>query len=301
LFRSPKDRRRRMPSALLLAAVIVPAALPTAASASSATTAYKSADRAVVAAAKRVSRCQGRTVAPLVRCSALQAKLQSAGLKLSAAQLRLPKAVTAKARAASAASTLKAPSISVSGLTVKWTKVGNVSTYVFVAKSAGKADQYSVVNGTSTTPATLPGTTVSYGVRTAVTGSAWSKSVAIVYPKPAPAPAPAPTGPVAPTLTVSGQTLRWTTVGSATTYVLVSKVAGEDDNYKQVTGTSVTPTARPGKTVKYSVRADIDGGAWAPEVAIAYAATSTPVTTTPAPPASSPSGSTTPAPSTGSG
>jgi hypothetical protein len=281
--------------ALLLAAVLAPTAVPAAASASAASpasqAAYHRADRAVVSAATRLAHCQGKTQAPLPRCSSLQTMFQAAGLKLSAAQRRLPSASSASARAAATSSArVKAPALSVSGLTLTWNKVADVTTYVLVAKSSGRADQYSVVNGTSTRPAALAGATVSYSVRTAVTGSAWSKTVAIAYPKAADAQA-------APALSVDGQTLRWTQVADATSYVLVTKVSGEADKYEQVNGTSATPAVRAGKSVRYSVRADVDGAAWAPEVTITYpAATSTGTTTTPAPstgtttpPASTPS------------
>jgi hypothetical protein len=43
-----------------------------------------------------------------------------------------------------------------SAQTFKWTTVSNAKSYVLVRKVAGLADQYAVVNGTSTTPAAVP-------------------------------------------------------------------------------------------------------------------------------------------------
>ncbi len=86
----------------------------------------------------------------------------------------------------------------------------------------------------------------------------------------------------APTIAVSGQTLKWTAISGVSSYVFVRKVTGQADAYSTVTGTSVTPSAVPGQTVRYSVRTNVSGSAWASEVSIAY-----PATTTPPPPAPS--------------
>jgi hypothetical protein len=266
LFRSPLERRRRLPAVLLLAAVLTHAALPAAASASDATAAYKHADSAVVSAAKRVARCQGRVVTPRPRCSALAARLQAAGLRLSAAQRRLPAKATSAA-AASRSSSLKAPALSVAGTTLSWNRVANVDTYVMVAKSAGRADRYTVVTGTKTTPAAVDGARVAYSVRTAVTGSSWSKSATIAYPS-----SLATARLTAPALTVSGQTLRWAKVADVNQYEFVAKVPGAADRYDVVTGTEITPPAQPGKTVRYGLRTLVDGSKWAAEVSITYPA-----------------------------
>jgi len=91
----------------------------------------------------------------------------------------------------------------------------------------------------------------------------------------------------APTITVSGQTLTWNKIGSVTSYVFVSKAPDQADAYSDVTGTSVTPVAVPGATVRYSVRTNVSGSNWAREVSITYPATapSTPLAPvdTPAP------------------
>jgi hypothetical protein len=93
--------------------------------------------------------------------------------------------------------TQAAPAIRVSGQTLSWNEVGGVTTYVFVRKVPGQSDQYSEVSGMSVTPAPVPGATVKYSVRTAVTGSAWAPEVAIAYPSsPAPPPPPPVTKPV---------------------------------------------------------------------------------------------------------
>jgi hypothetical protein len=75
-----------------------------------------------------------------------------------------------------------APTISVSGQTLSWNEVANVSTYVLVTKAPGQAEQYSVVSGTSVAPPAVPGATVHYSVRTDVEGSAWALEVPIAYP-----------------------------------------------------------------------------------------------------------------------
>ncbi|HKG02181.1 MAG TPA: hypothetical protein VKB03_03305 [Conexibacter sp.] len=85
----------------------------------------------------------------------------------------------------------------------------------------------------------------------------------------------------APVLTVSGQTLTWNAITGVGSYVYVRKVTGQADQYATVTATSVTPPPVPGQTVRYSVRTNVTGSAWAREVSIAYAAT-TPTTPLPA-------------------
>ncbi|MGN6188747.1 MAG: hypothetical protein ACTHOE_07595 [Conexibacter sp.] len=74
----------------------------------------------------------------------------------------------------------------------------------------------------------------------------------------------------APTITVSGQKLSWNAVSNVNRYVFVRKVPGMADQYSVIKGTSITPPAVPGQTVRYSVRADTKGSAWAAEVSITY-------------------------------
>jgi hypothetical protein len=175
-----------VPSALLIAAVLVPAALaPASASATSAsasaTAAYARADRATVAAATRLAHCQGRAATVPARCSSLRTRLQTAGLKLSAAQSRL--GITAFASSVTVqGARRKAPVLTTAGVTLKWKKIAGVGTYLLVAKATGGSDRYSVVRGTSTTPAAVAGASVAYTVRTNVTGSAWAKRRVIAYP-----------------------------------------------------------------------------------------------------------------------
>ncbi|HEU4702763.1 MAG TPA: hypothetical protein VFS37_09800 [Conexibacter sp.] len=93
----------------------------------------------------------------------------------------------------------------------------------------------------------------------------------------------------APTIKVDGQKLSWNAVSNVNRYVFVRKVPGMADQYSLVRGTSTTPPAVPGKTVRYSVRADAKGSAWAAEVSISYpaveptAAPAAPAPTEPAP------------------
>jgi hypothetical protein len=93
-----------------------------------------------------------------------------------------------------------APTLEVSGQTLTWNAVAGADAYVLATDVPGQPSQYSVLSATSTTPAAVPGRTVSYTVRTAVEGSAWSTSVAIAYPSteptgpPAEAPAELQTG-----------------------------------------------------------------------------------------------------------
>jgi hypothetical protein len=107
---------------------------------------------------------------------------------------------------------LAAPALTVSGTSLAWNQVGTVTTYVLLRRVTGEADQYTVVAGTSTTPAAVAGKTARYSVRTAIDGSAWSSEVSITYPEaPATAPAPAP---------VSGSFQMGLVGGTAHTYEL---------------------------------------------------------------------------------
>jgi hypothetical protein len=167
-----------------------------------------------------------------------------------------------------------APRLTVSGTTLNWNRVGTVDRYVFVRKVPGQAAQYSTVSGLSITPAAVPGETVAYSVRTAVEGSEWAPEVTIAYP------AAEIDDTTAPKLTVSGTTLSWARIGTIGSYVLARKVPNLATQYSVVSGLSTTPAAVPGQTVRYSVRTNVAGSAWAPEVAITYPAG----TTTPSPP-----------------
>jgi hypothetical protein len=236
------------------------------------------ADHRLVVAARVLKRCQRRHRGA---CAARRRAVQRDGHRLQRTQRRLNRLARIQGRRAHDAATVGAPTVVVSGQKLTWNRVKNYSRYVLDTKVPGQADQYSLVNGTSTTPPAVPGKTVAYSVRADARGSAWSANVTISYPSVDPSTAPSPT-PVpsvdllaAPALTVSGTTLVWNQVGGVTTYVLVTKVSGQADQYSAVSGTSVTPAAVPGQTVRYSVRTAIDGSAWAPEVSIAYPSATT--------------------------
>jgi len=243
-----------------------------------------SADRSLVATAKAARRCLREHPKRPRRCSAVRRALQQAGNRLARAQRSLSAIAATTAGATIAAGTSvapvaaavrpsprNAPQITVSGDTLSWTRVDGVGTYVLVRKVPGQQDQYSVVTGTAVTPPPVPGVTVRYSVRTTALWSAWASEVSISYPT-ASEPPEVPNTQAAPALTVSGQKLVWNAVAGVTTYVLVRKVPGVADQYSVVSGTSITPEATPGATVRYSVRTAVDGGAWAPEVTIAYPA-----------------------------
>jgi hypothetical protein len=183
-----------------------------------------------------------------------------------------------------ATNVLAAPTMSVSGTTVSWTPTSGVSSYVFVRKVPGQAAQYSIVNGASATPPVVADQTVSYGVRTNVSGSAWADEVSITYPAPAPPPTVDPGTP--PKMTVSGNTVSWTAIPSVSSYLFVRKLPGQTPLYSIVNGTSVTPPVVPGQTVSYGLRTNVSGSAWADEVSITYPASGQ--GQTPSPPAPSP-------------
>ena len=117
--------------------------------------------------------------------------------------------------ATSTSNSQSAPALSVSGQTLTWKQITNVSTYVLATKAPGRADQYTEVSGTSVTPAAVPGVTVGYSVRTAVDGSAWSPEVKISYPAHAAPPTPPPPAPVS-----SGPFEMGVVAGSAIAYEL---------------------------------------------------------------------------------
>ena len=178
---------------------------------------------------------------------------------------------------------LAAPLLRVSGTSISWGATSGVSSYVFVRKIPGQAPQYSIVNGTSVTPPAVPGKTVSYGLRTNVANSAWADEVSIAYPSSSPDPAPGTGTRAAPTMSVSGTTVRWTSVPSVSSYVFVRHVPDEGDRYSVVNGTSVTPPTVPGETVSYGVRTNVNGSEWADEVTITYSGSQPAPSPTPTP------------------
>ena len=253
------------------------------------------ADRLLVTDAKALKQCVSRHPA---RCASERRAVQQAGSRLALASQALAKAARSNRGAASARyrMALLAPQLSVSGQTLKWARVAWVTTYVVETKVPGQPTSYALVKGTSVTPPPVPGATVAYRIRTALSGSSWSATVSISYPRPAEAEGGSPTEPTppvetvdtqaAPVLTVSGQILRWNQVGGVSTYVLMQHAAGQAAQYTVLSGTSFTPTPAAGATVYYSIRTAVNGSAWAPEVSITYPAA--PVEPTPpvTPPAS---------------
>ncbi len=234
------------------------------------------ADRALVAKAERLKKCDSAHSGDPRACASARAEVQRAGSRLRAAERELARIARGTAESARTSSfggdgALVAPRLTVSGQTLSWARVDNVNNYVFVRKVPGQVAQYSVITGTSVTPPPVPGTTVKYSIRTAVNGSAWAAEQAITYPHAGTGePGETVDTQAAPRLSVSGQTLTWAAIGSISTYVLASKIPGEPEQFTEVTGTSVTPAAVAGQTVSYSVRTAVAGSAWSPEVAITY-------------------------------
>ena len=76
----------------------------------------------------------------------------------------------------------------------------------------------------------------------------------------------------APELTVSGGTLHWRAVAGVSAYEVVTRVPGQSARFSTVSTNSFTPTPVPGVTVKYSVRTDVAGSSWAPDVSISFQA-----------------------------
>jgi hypothetical protein len=260
----------------------------------------RSADRNLVTKAKRLKRCVAAHPAQPSACSAARSALQSAGSQLKRAQSRLASIAGGSASPAYRYgyngygwyAMFQAPKLTISGEKLSWTQVAGIDNYVFVRKVPGQPDQYSTVTGTSITPPPVPGLTVRYSVRTAVNGSSWAGEQAISYPEPETTETipsePTPTEPIdtqaAPKLTASGLKLSWNSVGEVSAYVLAIKVPGKEEQFTEVSGTSITPTAVPGVAVGYSVRTAVNGSAWSPEVVITYPAKSTPPPPPPPPP-----------------
>lgn len=175
--------------------------------------------------------------------------------------------------ASSAAAAPKdAPVMTLTGQTISWPLVdGTITSYVFVRKVPGSADQYYNVtcatNPCQHTPAPAWGLTARHSVRTNVSGSNWaSPELSIIYQART----------AAPVLSVTGSTIKWSKVADVTSYLLVTKVPGQPDATSTITCSTtpceVTPPAVPGTTVNYGMRTNVTSSTWAsPEVSIAYA------------------------------
>jgi len=151
------------------------------------------AERALAHDSRRLSRCLR---AHPNRCGADRRAAKRSRARLAGAKRRVTSLAARVARSHSTSSATKqAPKLTVSGQTLRWNAVTGVSSYVFVRKVPGLEAQYTTITGTSTTPATVPGETVHYSVRTNVEGSAWATEVSITYPATAPSTPPAPVEP----------------------------------------------------------------------------------------------------------
>jgi hypothetical protein len=291
------------------------AAVPTSTAVNRAARLSTHADHTLVSAAKRLRSCRREHGARSSRCAGARRAVQLNGRRLARYERNLARLAReyASAHASSGWWAQRAPVLSVDGDRLSWTQIGSVRTYVLERSVPGEAVQYSLVHGTSTTPPPVPGLAVSYALRTDVSGSSWSRSRTISYPSPKqapPAPQPGqpeakPTPPetksvppetkpspperidtqAAPALVVNGKQLSWNAASGVSAYVLASIVPGHATTYTEVSGTSTTPAAVPGTTVRYSVRTAVNGSVWAPEVAISYPAVVTPppAKTTPTP------------------
>jgi hypothetical protein len=246
------------------------------------------ADRALVFDARGLKACFRDNPKHPRRCNAARQAVQRAGTRLARAERRLARiartssATGARHGGSARANLRQAPQLTVAGFTLHWTRVARINTYVLLSNVPGRAVRYSVVSGTSVTPPPVPGVTVRYSVRTTANGSAWSAEQAISYPSP---PTTLDTQ-AAPALSVSGQTLSWSTVANVNTYVLRRSVSGQVDRFSVVSGTSVTPAPVSGTTVRYSVRTAVEGSAWSSQVAIVYPAAAPPASRTLPEPAS---------------
>jgi hypothetical protein len=226
--------------------------------------AHAKADRALVQRAKTLKRCLRRHPR---HCARQRRAIQRAGLRLARTQRRLS-ALGHSRRGNSRGYTFGTPQLGLNGQTLRWKRVAGINTYVVLSDVPGQHGQYTVVDGTSTTPPPVLGASVSYSVRTAAPGSAWAIRRIMRYPtKTSSANLKA-----APQITVSNHTLSWHAVGGVGTYVFVSKTHGRADRYSVLSGTSTTPSGKAGTTVRYSVRTAVYGSAWAPEVAVTYPA-----------------------------
>jgi hypothetical protein len=235
------------------------------------------ADRRLVAQARALRACL-RSGSP---CTRLHANVQRAGHAFTVAQRNLARKARRSAQRRAVSSAVRTPTLRASGYKLSWNAVSEGRGYWLVTAVPGQPYRYSYVRTTSATPPPVPGQTVTYAVRVAVSSSHWSNLVKISYPAAPPAPTPTPpAGPpaeelnlkAAPALHVSGQTLQWNLVANVTAYILMTHVPGQAEAFTAVSGTSTTPPAVPGKTVTYSVRTAVDGSAWAPTVTIAYPA-----------------------------
>src|SRR5262249_45618510 len=110
----------------------------------------------------------GVTVTYMVRSAARSSRWSNA-VKITYPAAPLPPPPTRTAGPPKEELNLKAaPALHVSGQTLSWNLVANVTAYILMTKVAGQPETFTAVSGTSTTPPAVPGKTVTYSVRTAV-------------------------------------------------------------------------------------------------------------------------------------
>ena len=81
-----------------------------------------------------------------------------------------------------------------------------------------------------------------------------------------------PPGPAGPAVSATGDLLSWNAIAGAGSYVVASRVPGQAETESVVSETSFSPPVVQGATVSYSVRANVEGGAWSAPVAISFPA-----------------------------
>jgi hypothetical protein len=220
-------------------------------------------DRALVSGAHRYQKC-GKSSK---RCAARHRALQLAGQALARTERELAHTSVVTQRQADLQTSQVAPGVQRARGGLKWANVPQAHAYLVVRRAPGMTSHYSVVGATAIKLPAVPGKTVTYRVRAAVPGSAWSTPTQITY-----APKPRDDRRSAPIVGVSGAKISWSKVGDVEDYVVVRKVAGRADVYTSVHGDSVTPTAVPGATATYSVRTAVTDSVWSPDVQITFPA-----------------------------
>jgi hypothetical protein len=134
--------------------------------------------------------------------------------------------------------------ITVDGTTLRWAPIPGAAAYVMVAKTAGRADAYSMVTGTSTTPAAQPDRSVAYSVRADIDGALWAFERTIAYPAAAPAPAPAG-GPFTAGIN-SGSALLWELPFISTLHAKSARMEFAIDTPVSEMGSAIEAYARAG-------------------------------------------------------
>jgi hypothetical protein len=126
--------------------------------------------------------------------------VQASGHGLTRAQQRRATVAgtASHSHSATAAAARRAPVLGVAGDRLTWTRNPQVDAYVLLRAVAGRAPQYSLIHGTTTTPAPVPGATVDYRVRTSAGWSDWSNTQQISYPATSTPPASSPGAPKTP-------------------------------------------------------------------------------------------------------